>query len=134
LYQLIRLSCTARHHQRGVFEKSQKPSTVAQSVTADIFITAIPVVRAGLEPIGPIASNRAPRQRGPRATPTNLRKHTFIQSCMCGPGAGPTVFFRRGPRCQPKNKSKLRDLLTSLIIIIRSFIVKVVIAFRLCIA
>ena len=61
-------------------------------------------LKAGLERNEPIASNRAPRQRGPRATPTNLRKQTFIQSCICNPDAEPTVFFRREPRCQRKQK------------------------------
>jgi len=45
--------------------------------------------RARLYPIGPIACNRAPRQRGPRATPnTSLRKLTLsIEVCLCSAGA-----------------------------------------------
>ena len=55
------------------------------------------VCRAGLWPKGPIASNRAPRWRGPRATPT--RTYIVYRSCLCGvPTRGPpsTVFLRRG--------------------------------------
>jgi len=45
-------------------------------------------IRAGLQPI---ASNRAPRRRGPRATPT--KTYTLCWSCMCNAGRGAHVFL-----------------------------------------
>ena len=50
-----------------------------------------PSVRASLEPIGPIASYKALRLRGPRCTPTNLRKLKLSIEAAC-------VALERGPR------------------------------------
>jgi len=45
-------------------------------------------LKAGLQPIGPIASNRA------RASPKNLTQtHAFYRSCLFSGGAEPTVFL-----------------------------------------
>jgi len=71
--------------------------------------TATPVLKLGgqyvkPEPIGPIASNRALRLRGPRATPTYLRKLTLSFKAACvAPERGPH-FFKRETHCQGKSK------------------------------
>jgi len=75
------------------------------------------LTRAGL---WPIASNRAPRWKGPRATPIDLRKlMRDAQLFKCGPIA-------------KENQSELRSILTSSFIIIRSGIVTVVTDFSMC--
>ena len=64
---------------------------------------------AGFQPVGPIASNRAPRQRGPRtAPPSSLRKLTLSIEAICSVSAGPTVFVSEGPVANV-NHSELRD-------------------------
>ena len=50
------------------------------------------LTRAGVKPIWPISSNRAPRQRGPRATHTKQRKLTLSIDAAC-------VWCRRGAQC-----------------------------------
>jgi len=55
--------------------------------------TEILLNRAGFKPIWPISSNRAPRQRGPRA-PSNFPAQTctFYRSCLCiVPARGPVA-------------------------------------------
>jgi len=49
-------------------------------------------LRAGFKPIWPISSNRDPRQRGPRATPTNQHEFTLSIEAAC-------VLCRRGAQC-----------------------------------
>jgi len=62
--------------------------------------------------LGPIASNRAPRQRGARATPTNLRKRTLsIEAAYVVPARGPQYFKRFGLMAS-ENQSELRDFNT----------------------
>ena len=75
------------------------------------------LARAGLQPIGPIAANRAPRPRRPRAQggpALRLRKLMLSIEAACAPPAQ--------ARVQRKSKLTAR-FSTPLIIIIRSVIV-----------
>jgi len=63
------------------------------------YSTGISTTRAGLELIGPIASNWVPRLRGTRATPTNLHKlKPSIEAACVAPKRDPQFFLSVGPR------------------------------------
>jgi len=42
--------------------------------------------------------------RRARGCATPVRTYIVYRSCLCNTGAGPTVFLKRGARCQQKSK------------------------------
>jgi len=81
------------HHSVSMGRIDQSHAQKASGVTTS---------GAGLQPIGPIASNRAPHLRGPRAMPTNLLKLTFYIEAVCVLPAPAHSIFKRSVHCQRK--------------------------------
>ena len=70
-------------------------SRIVRNYSAQTDESPTVTTRADFKSVWPISSNRAPRRRGPRATPTNQQKFVLCIEADC-------EYFRAGVQCFPR--------------------------------